>query len=212
MHGVRQVVSIKISRSKAGPALFRIGLSDGSLFSFNPSYLSPAMQEENFYVPGKELSAGEDLDLRFAANCFRAERAALRLIARAEQTLAGLSLKLEQRGHTADCVKAAVSYLEKLEIVSDRRFAERWLQSRLNRGAESPRRLLSSLCQRGIDLRIAREACKSVLNFERETLLLGRYIDKRCPAADRKDRLFKQRLKQEGFSSAALQWYWETGD
>jgi regulatory protein len=211
------VVSVKTTETKAGlrPSvcvIIRIGLSDGALFSFNPVYLPHPCQDEGYFFPGRELGSEEAAALRFAADCFRAERAGLRLAARAEQTRSGLSRKLEQRGHGGTCVKAAVAYLAEMEIVDDRRFARRWIQSRLYRGTDSPFRLINGLCQRGINRDIAREACKSALDFERETDLLRKFTAKRYPAADTTDRFLKGQLKREGFSSMALEWYAESGE
>jgi regulatory protein len=203
------VVSVKITETRAGPVIIRIGLSDGALFSFNPIYLPHSFQGAGYFVPGTELGSEEATALRVAADCFRAERAGLRLVARAEQTRAGLSRKLEQRGHGGTCVKAAVAYLAEREIVDDRRFAERWIQSRLYRGADSPLRLINGLCQRGIDRGVAREACKSALGFEREMELLGKFMAKRYPGADPADRLIRGQLKREGFSAKTLEWYGE---
>jgi regulatory protein len=204
------VVSIKTNTSKAGPVICRIGLSDGVLFSYNPVYLPRPFQGGDYFFLDKELSEEEVSGLRFAADCFRAERASLRLTARAEQNAAGLSRKLEQRGYGAACIKAAVAYLRELEIVDDRRFAERWIQSRLYRGTDSPLRLISGLCRRGIDRDTARAACKAVLDFEQETALLKRFIEKKYPTAESQDRFLRGKLKGEGFSPQALEWLWET--
>ncbi|MDR2080053.1 MAG: recombination regulator RecX [Treponema sp.] len=208
--------SIKSTGTKAGPVIFRIGLSDGSLFSFNPVYLPYAFQGGDYFFPGKEINPEEETGLRFAADCFRAERAALRLVARAEQTRAGITRKLEQRGHESSRIQAVVSYLTELKIVDDRRFAGRWIQSRLYRGADSPLRLIAGLCRQGIDRSTAQSACKSILDFERETELLQKFIAKRYAGnsarGDRPDqeaRFFRGQLKREGFSARALEWYWE---
>jgi regulatory protein len=203
------VASIKATETRAGAVIIRIGLSDGALFSLNPVYLPRAFQGEAYFSPGKEVSSEEAAALHFAADCFRAERAGLRLVARAEQTRLGISRKLEHRGHGAPCIKAAVSYLEKLKILDDLRFAERWIQSRLYRGTDSPLRLINSLCQRGIDRDTARRACKATLDLEKETELLKKFIAKRYPGEGQDTRFLKARLKIEGFSAEAREWYWE---
>jgi regulatory protein len=205
-----KVVSVKTTETKAGRRLsvcviIRIGLSDGALFSFNPIYLPRPFQGGGYFFPGRELGSEEVRALHFAADCFRAERAGLRLAARAEQSRTKLGWKLEQRGHGAACVKAAVAYLVEMEIVDDRRFAGRWIQSRLYRGTDSPLRLINGLCRRGIDRDIAKEA--SALDFERETELLRKFVAKRYPGAD--PRILRGQLKREGFSSRALEWYLE---
>jgi regulatory protein len=194
---------------RAGGSIIRIGLSDGALFSLNTAYLPRSLQEGACFFPGREISAEEDGAIRFAAACYRAERAALRLVARAEQTCAGLKHKLEQRGHGADQARAAVACLEELGILDDRRFAERWIRSRLSRGADSPLALMGGLCRRGIDRNIAREACKTALDFDTETDLLGKFITKKYPAPLPEDRLLRIALRREGFSSPVLERYWD---
>jgi SOS response regulatory protein OraA/RecX len=201
------VTSIKITGGVL--PLYRIGLSDGSLFSLNPRYLPPEYQDEGFFYPEKEIDSNEEGALRFASACYRTERVALQLTARAEQTGVGIARKLEKRGHESRCIKTVISRLIDLEILLDSRFAALWVQSRLSRSACSPNRLLHGLLQRGVDRDTAREACKTILNFERETALLSRYLEKKGLAPG-EDPYLKQRLKQEGFSSAVLQAYWES--
>jgi regulatory protein len=203
------VVSIKTTGPEAGPWISRIGLSDGSLFSLSHTYLPSSLRDEALPLPGTDLGGDEVEALRFAAACFRAERAALRLVARAEQTEAGLARKLERRGHSSACIRAAISHLAEREIVSDRRYARLWLQSRLIRDGRSPLQLLNALSGRGIDRDTARTALKSVLDFDHETALLRRFLVKKRLSGAGKDSFLKQRLKYEGFSPSVLQWFWE---
>ena len=207
------VISIK---SGSDPDLQRIEFSDGSLFSFKICYLPPVFFEDSRYVPGTEISTGEADAFRFAASCLRAEKAALGLVARAEQCVFGLSRKLEKGGHQASCVRAVLARLTELEIVDDRRFARLWLQSRLNRRADPPRKLLVGLRGRGIDRAVAEKALKSALHFEAEKALLERFIAKNRlfegepRAADISS--LKFRLKREGFSPAVIQHFVENSD
>jgi regulatory protein len=150
-----------------------IGFSDGSSFSIKTSYLPCGT------LVDRDLSGEEEDALRFAASCLRAERSALRLVARAEQTVFGLSRKLKSRGHKADAVQAAVSRLCSLDIVSDDRFATLWLQARLSRKPDSPRRLLAALKGRGIDMTLARQALEAILTLEAESQLLEACLEKR---------------------------------
>ena len=201
------VVSIKITGNL--PSAYRIGLSDGSLFSLNPQYLPPEYRNEGYFCPEKNINAHEERALRFASACCRAEKAALRLTARAEQNRAGLVRKLKQRGHEDRCVNAITVRLSGIGILDDSRYAALWIRARLNRGVCGPNRLIRSLIERGVDRNIALEARKTVLDFERETALLIRYLEKKglLPGADP---YLKQRLKQEGFSRAVLKTYWES--
>jgi regulatory protein len=208
------VVSIK---SGAGADIQRIELSDGSLFSFKTCYLPPVFFEDSGYVPGTEISTGEAEAFRFAAACLRAEKAALGLVARAEQCVFGLSRKLERKGHAAACVRAVLARLAELEIVDDRRFARLWVQSRLAQRTDTPRKLLIGLRGRGIARDDAAQALKQALHFEAETALLGRYVEKNrlIPAPDARASVavsLKYQLKYEGFSPPVIQHFWEDYD
>jgi regulatory protein len=192
--------------SSAGDPVVRIGLSDGSLFSFKPVYADPVLGPWN---PGRELSAGEEGALRFAAACYRTEKLALRLTARAEQCGWGLARKLERRGQGGASVRAVLARLMDLGIVDDRRYAERWLRSRLGRGLGTPRRLEAGLRGRGIDRETAGAALRGALDFEGELALLEGYLARKRLVFDGEDRSLKYRLKAEGFSTAALDRYRE---
>ncbi|MDR3020772.1 MAG: recombination regulator RecX [Treponema sp.] len=137
----------------------------------------------------------------------RAETAALRLIARAEQCTQGLSRKLAKRGFETECVNTVISRLLEQNLIDDKRYARLWLQSRL-RFARSPLRLLSSLCGKGIERSDAENALKAVLNEETELAMLSRFAKKRQRKArdnDQSARALKYRLKSEGFSAEAIE-------
>jgi regulatory protein len=197
---------------KTGAAGERIELSDGSLFSFRVCYLPPEMSANNNIAEGKEINADEEEAFRFAAECLKAEKAALRLIARAEQCGPGLTRKLEKRKFTAVCAGAVISRLSELKLIDDRRFARLWLESRL-RLTRSPRRILSSLCGHGIDREDAEAALKAVLDEETELALLTRFVKKRSRKAVRegeeRERSLKYLLKSEGFSPRAIRRFFD---
>jgi regulatory protein len=224
------IVSIKTG---TGGELRRIELSDGSLFSFKTCYLPPVFIDESLYTPGtaegRDLKTDEEKAFRFASSCLRAEKAALQLVARAEQNFFGLSRKLEKRGHDSACVRSVIAHLSELELVDDRRYARLWLESRLSRLSGSPRRLLVALRGRGIDRDDAESALKSCLNPEIEEKLLKHYVEKHGLAeknttsseaqassefsasseARRGALSLKYLLKNEGFSYSAVQSYLE---
>ena len=207
------VVSLK---TEADGELNRIELSDGSLFSFRICYLPPGLFNENFSSPdaveGKDINAAEEAAFRHASACLRAEKAALRLIARAEQCTLGLTRKLEKRGHETACVNAVISRLSELRLLDDRRYARLWLASRL-RLARSPRRLLSSLCGRGIDRDDAEAALKTALDEDAEFTLLARFVKRHSRKTAREGetgvRSLKYLLKSEGFSPPVIQRFFD---
>jgi regulatory protein len=177
---------------KAKGELARVELSDGSLFSFKLRYLPPD-------YPLEEQS--EDA-FRFASECLRAEKNALRLIAIAEQCTAGLTRKLEKKGHNPACVHAVLDYLTEKDLINDNRYSRLWLESHLTR---SPRRLLSSLAAKGINYERASNALKAVLDDENEFTLLGRFAAKH----PHDPRALKYVLKNEGFSPQSIGRYFE---
>jgi len=133
----------------------------------------------------------------------RAEKTALRLIARAEQSVGGLTRKLEKRGFDSVCIGEIISKLTELKLLDDNRFSRLWLESRL-RLPRSPRRLLSSLCAKGIDHDDAEKALKNVLDDETELALLARFAKKYSRKAKGDPRALKYLLKNEGFSTTAI--------
>lgn len=208
------IVSLK-SEAAGILAKSEIEFSDGSLLSFRNCYLPPELSDADFNpnsAEGRAVSAEEENALRFASACLSAEKAALRLIARAEQCTAGLRRKLEKRKHESACVNAVISRLCELRLLDDSRYAKLWLESRL-RFARSPRRLLSSLCARGIDRDDAEAALKTALDEDAETSLLVRFVKKyarkqansQTRGGEDAARSLKFLLKSEGFSHAAIQ-------
>jgi len=205
------IISIKYESDEG---LRRVELSDGSIFSFKTCYLPPVFID-NLREPdtsnGIEISEAEEKYLRFASACLRAERTALRLIARAEQSTLGLTRKLEKRGHDPACARSVISRLCELGLLDDRRYASLWLDARISRQSTSPRRLLIALSARGIDRDDTSFALKEALDDDSEFLLLKRYVEK----LRRKKKInsdggddgspLKYLLKSEGFSSFAIQ-------
>jgi len=211
-------LSLTIISLKSGTDVSRIELSDGSLFSYKPCYLSSAYIADDYAI-GREINADEEEAFRFASACLRAEKRALQLIARAEQTAFGLSRKLKKRGHDTACINAVTAQLCALNLLDDRRYARLWLESRISRQATSPRRLLAALRSRGIDRHDAEAALKETLDDEAEQQLLERYVQKlrrKGNVADDADndpegansailRSLRYTLKNEGFSSLAIE-------
>jgi regulatory protein len=201
-----KIISIKSGREED---VQRIEFSDGSLFSYKICYL-PADSPD--LADGVEIDSAEEEGFRFASSCLRAEKAALQLIARAEQNTFGLSRKLLKRGHDSACIRAVIAQLCETSLLDDRRYGRFWLEARINCRASSPRLLLAALCAR-IDRDDAEAVLKETLDDETEQNLLNRYAQKlrRKPknADDDSARSLRYTLKSEGFSSAAIQAFFD---
>ena len=149
---------------------------------------------------------------RFTASCNKAEEAALRLIARAEQNSLGLIAKLERKEFDTNVIKAVISGLIERGLLNDERYAELWLRSRLAKKIQSPKSLLISLRKRGIDRNSAKKALEKVLDEDAEYALLLQYLEKlekTPPSKAKKVPSQRAQLKYEGFSALSLDRYFE---
>ena len=168
--------------------------------------------ETSLETPSSETLASKaftEEGSQFTALCGKAEKTALNLIARAEQTCLGLAVKLQQRGFDGEVVKEVISRLSDRNLLNDERFAELWTRSRIAMGkVQSPRRLLISLAKRGIKRNSSLEAIKSVLDPEEEYALLLKYLERtEIPDANRHLRL---ELKNEGFSPETISRFFDS--
>jgi regulatory protein len=198
---------MKIISLTSADGLYKAEFSDGSSFSFRSCYLPQEILKFLSALDPENLNPDVEEGLRFAADCLRAERAALRLIARAEQCSTGLSLKLGKRKFKANCTEAVISRLIELKLIDDRRFACLWLESRLGL-RRSPHRLLAGLVNRGIDMRGAKQILNEVLDEEAEFSLLLRFAEKYSKKYDTRE--LKHLFKREGFSSKSIELFFES--
>ena len=82
---------------------------------------------------------------------------ALKLLARREHARGELAFKLAAAGAGADAIERVLDALEAQGLLSEERFTEQYVGSRLGRG-HGPRRIHEELRRRGIDSAAAREA------------------------------------------------------
>jgi len=203
------------SAGQTGDGLWRIEFSDGTIISFKTCYLPQDFKKEYLFISGNnaelEISSTEKEQFLHASACLRAEKTALRLIARAEQNTFNLTRKLEKRGHDPVCAHAAISRLCGQNLLDDRRYACLWLESNINSRTSSPRRLLSALNARGINRDDAKAALSKVLNNEAEAALIHRFSEKLKRKKNKtgfdgdNKRHLSYLFKSEGFSYQAVQ-------
>ena len=204
------IISVKRENSRLDEVV-TVEFSDEKTLRLDLGYLPDGAEFPALRETERELIPSEEEAFRFAADCFRAEKIALRLIARAEQNCLGLSAKLARRGFDSAVVKTVVSRLVERNFLDDSRFAELWLRSRL-RGNKAfcPQWLLVSLGKKGVDRDSSRKALEEVLDFDSEYALLIRYLGKAkdIPAMDRQA-FQRTHLKHLGFSTAVLDRYFD---
>ena len=188
--------------------LQKVGLSNGSFFSFKACYLPPTSFDKNRLQIGFDLTEQEEEALHFASACLWAEKVALGLLTRAEQSAFGLKRKLEKRGHALACAKAVIAQLQEAGLLDDCRYAKLWLESKMSRQISSPWRLTAALHNRGIDRNDTNSALKAVLDDDGEFQLLQRFAGKLQRRTTEKNSL-KYLLRNEGFSSKAIQRFFD---
>jgi len=147
----------------------------------------------------------EEKDTPFDAECLKAEKIALRLIARAEQNSSGLAFKLEKRGVDPSIARQVISDLVEKKLLDDERFAECWIRTRLGgKKALSPLWFLVSLEKRGIKRDVSLNAIDKILDEEAEFSLLLEYIEKIDLHFKVNSGFLRKKLKHERFSSGAI--------
>ena len=206
------VVSLKTGVYE-GDDFLKIELDDGSLFYVRDCYLNGHRRESiASFEEGREISLVQEQAMRFADACFRAERAGVGLISRAEQTEAGLTRKLETRGHASECVSAVMARFVENDLVNDKRYAERWLCSRLTRKTgkvRGPRRLSAALAGRGICREAIKGAFDKTMDEETEFFLLQRFLAQNNVGNTSGIYSLRRLLRYEGFSSTVINRYFD---
>jgi len=197
-------MTVQSVKTGADPEVLKVGLSDGSLFFIRLCYLDPPMPLDRPPTLPWEITEEEGREILFAGECFRAERAALRLIGRAEQASFPLARKLEQRGYPEAAVRRVLNRLEALGLVDDQRYAELWIEDRLLRRPEGPGKLCALLQARSINRRIAEAAVRNVVTEAVEIDLIRRFIQKHGMDRSCGDFEFRQTLRKSGFSPLAI--------
>ena len=102
-----------------------------------------------------------------------ATQKALALLARCEQSRAGLTKKLLAKGYGKDTVAGVLDALEEKGFLSDARFARAWLNSRRITKTEGRTRLLAELAARGIAKDVSKKAVDDFFEeFDEEEICL----------------------------------------
>lgn len=100
--------------------------------------------------------------LELADETARAMRKAVELCARAEQSGAGLSAKLAQRGFSRKAAAVALETLTGQGIVDDRRYAALWARHRAERKGEGPATVAAELRSRGFRSEVVKAALAEI--------------------------------------------------
>jgi regulatory protein len=189
-----QVVSIK-QRGTSGEG-YRVALADGSSFFIAADALLAVG-----IATGDVLTEEQWVALEDYAERYRARRKAYDLLARSEHSTFLLEHKLRQRGFTEPAVAEAVEAARRHGYLDDRRFAERWIESRLRKHPEARSALLAGLFQRGVPRSVAEEALSVVATDDAISDALRRAGEQAVRRAKGKPSRAYRSLCSRGFSS-----------
>ena len=217
-----KAVSIRIRKSFGSSAddsddsliILKVLLDDGKERElFLRSRYLPQYMEMDLSVTKRDFTEEELEALQFAVQRYKAEQAAARLTARAEQCSQGLIRKLKARGFETSCAEAAVAFLTAMGVINDERYARLYLEYRIAQGGKSPRMLCQTLYRRGIPRDMALSALKAALDTERDSSvelhLLENFLGKKRIRGVKNQDDLRRRLRFEGFSREAIEEYFE---
>lgn len=207
--------TVTVLSAEAGDAAIKLKFDDGTTLLIGASFLPPELPEA-FLCAGARIGPGERFALEHAALCRKAEKAALALIARAEQCRWGLKCKLEKKKIRPGAIETVLERLTELGLVNDQRYAELWLKARIAKGSKGPRALSQLLAARGIDRETAAAALAAALPPDAEAALLRRCLEKaesrgKKPLWESRDPTTAARhfLRAQGFSADCITAYFE---
>ncbi len=162
--------------------------------------------EEAPFHEGDELPQARWDEVLARTNRIRARGQALALLARTEHSRFLLARKLLQRGYEPQVTDPVLDELEADGSLSDERFAESWVRSRLRSHPEGRSHLLAGLRTRGIDGTLADSAIDRVLREGEHTMLEAArsYAERLTRRRPLDARSLADRLYRRGFAGAVV--------
>ncbi len=127
---------------------------------------------------------------------------ALRLLGRRDHSCRELSQKLKQRGFGSELIASAIAACEKMNYLDDRRFCEGYM-GHLRRKGYGVMRIVQKLKEKGVAETYIRESIEQHCHDACQVEDCRRVIEKRLPAQQTRDRLFRF-LYQRGFSNDVI--------
>ena len=192
------IVSVK----QVGTDCVEITSSEGPVFFVRTTYLQSVPPDA--LVDGASFADDAAEDIVRAGEAFAVEKKCETLLARCEQSRAGLTRKMQQKGFAKEPIALALDYLEGRGYLSDARFASSWLRSHAVSKCQGRTRLVSELLSRGISRQITVAAVDEFLSEYDEAELCRKAVEKATRAGRTGDRLVKY-LMDSGFSYRMIQ-------
>ncbi len=162
--------------------------------------------EEAPFHEGDELPRARWDEVLARTNVIRARGQALALLARTEHSRFLLARKLLGRCHEPQVIDPVLDALEADGSLSDERFAESWVRSRLRSHPEGRSHLIAGLRTRGIDGTLADSAIDRVLREGEYTMVEAArsYAERLTRRRSLDARSLADRLYRRGFSGSVV--------
>jgi len=197
-----------IREGASGAATVAVG---GSSFLVDLAQLESLGLPVSALIPGARLDAETLGLLELGAEAREAERRALALLARAEQSAFLLRGKLELRGFSKRAIGLALERLVEGGWLDDRRFARAYAASRLSRRAEGPTSLAAALRAKGIDADTAKSVIGELFDAEARQSALGAAY-KRISRRYQDRETAREALQELGYKSSEISAFFESLD
>jgi regulatory protein len=190
-----------VQADRTGTAGERIKLqfSDGSCFFVTDSDLQDIGISALELVSGLELSGAVIDRLKHSSLVRQVREKALDLLARAPHTTFSLRMKMHKRNFESRAVEEVLQFLKRQEYLDDRRYAENWLRSRIERRPEGRAVLIAGLLRKGVPREIAEGSVNRYLTpaLERENAF--RALEKLKRSGETDPAKLRRKLRARGF-------------
>lgn len=152
---------------------FAAAAEDGSSF-----FISGRQAEQLGLFAGQELTEYEYSTLKDRIDFLRAKSKAVELLAIREHSTAELRIKLGRREFPEKTINHVITSLTESSLLSDRRYAETWIQVRLRKNPEGRAMLSAGLNRKGVDRSVIREVLDACIDEETLADALERAAEK----------------------------------
>lgn len=180
-----------IERGASGEGYFAVPKEGSSFFISKEQFLQLRLSVR------QELSEEEFNSLHTKITSLRCRDKALDYLARREHTRHELEVKLLNKGFSKELIGPQLDQLEGANLLSDYRFAQNYIASRLRKSPEGAKMLIMRLLQKGVSREMAQTVIQNSYNSE-EALELALERAIRRVGKEREDLL--KELQKRGFS------------
>ncbi|MFA6821146.1 MAG: regulatory protein RecX [Sphaerochaetaceae bacterium] len=180
-----------IERGASGEGYFAVPKEGSSFFISKEQFLQLRLSVR------QELSEEEFNSLHTKITSLRCRDKALDYLARREHTRRELEVKLLNKGFSKELIGPQLDQLEGANLLSDYRFAQNYIASRLRKSPEGAKMLIMRLLQKGVSREMAQTVIQNSYNSE-EALELALERAIRRVGKEREDLL--KELQKRGFS------------